>query len=353
MRRRPDEGAAVEEETADDAQHPQPAESGGITRAILLREAGGPEALRLETVEVGAPGPGEIRIRQTAVGVNFHDCYVRSGLYRTLPLPGIPGIEAVGRVEAVGEGVEGFAPGQRIGYVSAGYGAYAEARCLPAALAVALPDALDDAGAASILLKGLTACMLLRRVHRVSPGETILVHAAAGGVGQLLCAWGRHLGARVIGTVGSREKAEVATRAGAHEIILYREEDFAARVRDLTEGRGVAAAYDAVGRDTFLGSLDSLGFLGTLVNYGQASGPVDPLPPSALAAKSNALVRPIVFHHLRERASLDAMAGELFAAVAAGIVRPETFLSLPLAEAGESHRVLEARRTTGAVILIP
>ena len=324
-----------------------------MTRAIVLREPGGPEALRLEKVEIGPPGPGEIRLRQTAIGVNFHDCYVRSGLYQTLPLPGIPGIEAVGQVETVGEGVEGLVPGQRVGYVSRGYGAYAEARLLPADLAVPLPDTLSDEAAASILLKGLTACMLLRRVHRASAGETILVHAAAGGVGQLLCAWGRHLGARVIGTVGSREKAEVATRAGADHVILYREEDFSARVRAITGGEGVAVAYDAVGRDTFLGSLESLGFLGTLVNYGQASGPVEPLSPSALAVKSNALVRPIVFHHLRARASLDAMAGELFAAIAAGIIRPETFLALPLDQAGESHRILEARRTTGAVILVP
>ncbi|KQT58467.1 quinone oxidoreductase [Methylobacterium sp. Leaf456] len=324
-----------------------------MSRAVLLREHGGPEVLRVEEVAVGAPGPGEIRLRQTAIGVNFHDCYVRSGLYRTLPLPGVPGIEAVGHVEALGEGVEGLRVGSRVGYVSPGYGAYAETRRLPASLAVPLPDDLGDEAAASVLLKGLTACMLLRRVHRVSPGETILVHAAAGGVGQLLCAWAKHLGATVIGTVGSREKAEIATRAGADHVVLYREEDFVPRVREITEGRGVAAAYDAVGRDTFLGSLDCLGFLGTLVNYGQASGPVEPISPSALAAKSNALVRPIVFHHLRERAALGAMAGELFAAIAAGIVRPETFLALPLEDVGESHRTLEARRTTGSVILIP
>lgn len=327
---------------------------GGIrAQAIVLRETGGPETLRLEEVAVGAPGPGEIRIRQTAIGVNFHDCYVRSGLYQTLPLPGTPGIEAVGVITDLGEGVPGFAVGQRVGYVSAGYGAYAEARCLPARLAVALPDRLSDAGAASILLKGLTACMLVRRVHAVAPDETILVHAAAGGVGQLLCAWARHLGARVIGTVGSPEKAEVARRAGADHVVLYREEDFVARVHAITGGEGVAAAYDAVGRDTFLGSLACLAPLGILVNYGQASGPVDPLPPSALAAKSNTLARPIVFHHLRSRAALDGMAGALFELVEAGILRAETGLTLPLAQAGESHRILEARRTTGAVVLVP
>lgn len=191
-----------------------------MTRAIVLRETGGPETLRLEDIAVGAPGPGEIRIRQKAIGVNFHDVYVRSGLYRTLPLPGTPGIEAVGVIETLGEGVEGFVTGQRVGYVSAGYGAYAEARCLPAALAVALPDALSDEAAASILLKGLTACMLVRRVHTIAPGETVLVHAAAGGVGQLVCAWAKHLGARVIGTVGSPAKAEVAARAGADHVVL-------------------------------------------------------------------------------------------------------------------------------------
>jgi NADPH:quinone reductase len=321
--------------------------------AIVLRAHGGPEVLALEEVEVAAPGAGEILVRQTAVGVNFHDCYVRSGLYRTLPLPGIPGIEAVGRIEGVGANVADLRVGQRIGYVSRAYGGYAARRVLPAALAIPLPDDLDDVAAASLLLKGLTACMLLRRVYVVQPGDAILVHAAAGGVGQLLCRWGRHLGARVIGTAGSPEKAEIARAAGASEVILYREGGFAARVRALTGGEGVSAVYDAVGRDTFAESLESLAFCGTLVNYGQASGAVEPLAPATLGLRSNALARPVVFHYLRDRAALEAMAAEMFSALAAGVLRPETGLRLPLAEAGEAHAALEARATTGAVVLIP
>jgi NADPH:quinone reductase len=324
-----------------------------MTRAIVLRQHGGPETLALDEVAVGEPGPGEIAVRQTAVGVNFHDVYVRSGQYRTLPLPGIPGIEAVGTVTAVGAGVQGLSVGQRIGYVTGSYGGYAEARVLPAALAMPLPDSLGDVEAASLLLKGLTACMLLRRVYPVKAGDTILVHAAAGGVGQLLCRWGRHLGATVIGTAGSPEKAALAREAGANEVLAYREGGFAAAVKELTNGQGVQAVYDAVGRDTFHESLESLAFCGALVNYGQASGPVDPIAPSALGAKSNSLTRPVVFHYLRDRASLEAMAAELFPVIAAGVLRAEVGLQLPLAEAKEAHAALEARRTTGAVVLIP
>lgn len=307
----------------------------------------------LEEVDVGAPGPGEILLRQTAVGVNFHDCYVRSGLYRTLPLPGIPGIEAVGVVEALGEGVEQFRVGQRIGYVTGAYGGYAERRLLPAALAVALPDGLGDVAAASLLLKGLTACMLLRRVYPVKAGDVILVHAAAGGVGQLLCRWGRHLGARVIGTAGSADKAERARAAGAHEVILYRDGDFAETVMALTGGHGANAVYDAVGRDTFDQSLKCLAYFGSLVNYGQASGPVEPVPPATLGIRSNSLSRPVVFHYVRDRSSLGAMADEVFAAFAAGVLRAETALQLPLADAAKAHAALEDRTTVGATVLLP
>ena len=324
-----------------------------MPEAIVLQTHGGPEILQVTEVEVGHPGPGEIRIRQTAIGVNFHDVYVRSGLYRTLSLPGIPGIEAVGVVEEIGPDVTGLHLGQRVGYVTGEYGAYAQARVLPASWAVTLPDVLSDIAAASVTLKGLTACMLLRRVHVVRPGETILVHAAAGGVGQLLCSWAKHLGARVIGTAGSGEKAEIARRCGADHVILYRDEDVPARVSEITNAEGVAAAYDAVGRDTFLGSLASLSYFGMLVNYGQASGPVDPIAPAALAAKSNMLARPILFHYVRDRSSLDAMRRELFAVVEAGVVRPETGLVLPLRDAAEAHRAIESRRVAGAIVLIP
>ncbi len=271
----------------------------------MLRDFGGPDVLRLESVAVPAPGPGELRIRQTAVGVNFHDCYVRSGLYRTLPLPGVPGIEAAGVVEAVGPGVAGFSVGDRIGYVTGAYGAYASHRVLPAAIALRLPDGMDDRLAASVLLKGLTAEMLLRQVHRVEAGQTILVHAAAGGVGRILCQWAKHLGATVIGTAGSVAKAEVARASGCAHVILYREQDFVAEVKRITGGRGVDAAYDSVGHDTFDGSLECLAMRGHLVNFGQASGPVAPFQVQRLAGKSNSLTRPILFHYIAERAALE------------------------------------------------
>lgn len=324
-----------------------------MAEAIVLREHGGPEVLRLEPVEVGPPGPGALRLRQTAVGVNFHDVYVRSGLYRTLALPGIPGIEAAGVVEAVGPGVGGFAPGDRVGYITSAYGAYASERLLPAELALRLPEGLDDRLAATVLLKGLTAEMLVHRVRRVRPGEWLLVHAAAGGVGQLLCRWASRLGARVIGTAGGPEKAEVARDAGCEEVILYREEDFAERVREITGGRGVDAVYDSVGRDTFEGSLRCLAPLGHLVNFGQSSGPVPPFEVSRLAARSNGLFRPVVFHYAAGRAALDAMAASLFEALADGVLRPEPGRAFPLAEAAAAHSELESRRTAGPLVLVP
>ncbi|MBP0463271.1 quinone oxidoreductase [Roseomonas sp. PWR1] len=324
-----------------------------MPQAIMLREVGGPAMLRAESIDVPAPGPGELRIRQTAIGVNFHDCYVRSGLYRTLPLPGVPGIEAAGIVEAVGAGVTGFAAGDRIGYVTGGYGAYASHRVLPAAIALRLPDWMPERLAASVLLKGLTAEMLLRQVHRVQAGQTILVHAAAGGVGRILCQWAAHLGATVIGTAGSAAKAEVARAAGCAHVVLYRDQDFVAEVRRLTDGRGVDAAYDSVGHDTFDGSLDCLAPRGHLVNFGQASGPVPPFQVQRLAAKSNSLTRPILFHYIAERAALERMAAALFAVLEAGAVRAEPGAALPLAEAARAHHLLESRQAEAPLILLP
>ncbi|MBR0679199.1 quinone oxidoreductase [Roseomonas eburnea] len=324
-----------------------------MPEAIMLRDHGGPEALRAEKVAVPPPGPGELRLRQTAVGVNFHDCYVRSGLYRTLPLPGVPGIEAAGVVEAVGPGVTGFAPGDRVGYVTGGYGAYASHRVLPAALALRLPGWMDERLAASVLLKGLTAEMLLRQVHRVEAGQTILVHAAAGGVGRLLCQWAAHLGATVIGTAGSAAKAEAARAAGCAHVVLYREQDFVAEVKRITGGRGVDAAYDSVGKDTFDGSLDCLAPRGHLVNFGQASGPVPPFQVQRLAAKSNSLTRPIVFHYLAGRTALEAMAASLFAVLENGAVRAEPGATLPLAEAARAHHLLESRQAEAPLVLLP
>jgi len=318
-----------------------------------MSRPGGPEVLQPAETALPPPGPRELRLRQTAIGVNYHDVYVRSGLYQTLPLPGVPGIEAVGIVEDVGSDVSGFAPGDRIGYVTGSYGCYAEARNLDASLAVKLPEGITDAQWAATLMKAFTVCMLLHRVRRTQAGETVLVHAAAGGVGQLLCSWAGHIGARVIGTVGSTDKAAVARAHGADEIIFYREEDVAARVADLTRGEGAAAVYDAVGADTFRGSVDSLGFEGHLVNYGQASGPVEPFTPALLATRSLTITRPIVFHYIRTPEKLRAMAEETFAAFAAGAVKPIDPLELPFAEAAEAHRLLEARQSPGGIVLIP
>jgi NADPH2:quinone reductase len=324
-----------------------------MTRAIVLHETGGPEKLRFEAVEVGEPGAGELRIRHTAIGVNFHDTYVRSGSYRTLTLPGIPGVEAAVIIERVGPGVSGFAPGEHITYINEKYGGYAEARLLPARLALKIPDGLTDEAAAALTVKGVTACMLLRHVYAVRSGERLLVHAAAGAMGQLIVRWAKHLGATVIATAGSAAKARIARECGADQVILYREEDFVARVAHLTDGEGVHVAYDAVGADTFLGSLDCLGFRGTLVNFGQVSGPVPPFAVSRLAVRSNTLVRPLLFHYIRERQELEAMAREAFAAIAGGVIRASIGMRLPLERAGDAHVALESRATSGAVVLLP
>jgi NADPH2:quinone reductase len=324
-----------------------------MAQAIMLRAYGGPEALQPETVEVGAPGEGELRVRQTAIGVNYHDVYVRSGLYNTLVPPGIPGIEGAGVVTAVGPGVEGFAEGDRIGYITNQYGAYASERILPAEIALSLPASMDDRLAATVLLKGLTAEMLLRHVHRVEAGMTILVHAAAGGVGRLLSQWASAIGATVIGTAGTAEKREIALAAGCAHVILYREVDFVAEVRRLTKGRGVDVAYDGVGGDTFYGSLDSLATFGHLVNFGQASGPVEPLAMPLLAAKSLTVTRPIIFHYTGDTDRLRKMAASLFAAFANGTLTAEPGEAFPLHEAARAHEVLEARTATSPLLLIP
>ena len=321
--------------------------------AIVLRETGGPEVLRSESIAVGKPGAGELRVRQTAIGVNFHDVYVRSGLYRTLTLPGIPGIEAAGVVEEVGREVSGFAPGDRVAYVTGRYGAYASDRLLLAELAVHLPPGVDERLAAAALLKGLTAEMLAREVHHIQPSQMVLVHAAAGGVGRLLCQLARHLGATVIGTVGSEEKAELARGAGCEHTILYRQESFVERVREITGGRGVDVAYDSVGKDTFSGSLESLALRGHLVNFGQSSGPVEPLEVAKLAARSNSLTRPILFHYIAQRDSLERMAASVFDAIARAVLTVEPGRTFPLAEAAAAHEQLQARTAPGPLLLVP
>ena len=319
--------------------------------AVVIRRYGGPEVLVAEPVDVGAPGPGELKLRQTFVGVNFHDIYVRSGQYRTLPLPGVPGIEGVGVVQQLGAEVQGFAPGDRIGYITAAYGCYARERVLPARLAVKLPDGLSDEAAASLLLKGLTVRMLVDSVYRVRPGDWVLVQAAAGGVGRLLSQWASHLGGRVIGTVGSPAKAEIARAAGCAEVILYRRENVVERVQAITDGRGVDVAYDGVGKDTFGASLASLAPCAYLVNFGQASGPVEPVEMAQLAARSTTLSRPVVFHFTAERARLEQMSAALFAAVSAGWLSADAADVFPLDEAARAHRLLESGRAVRPVVL--
>ncbi len=325
-----------------------------MTHAIRFHETGGPEVLRWETVEVGEPGAGEARVRHTAVGLNFIDVYHRSGLYPVSELPSGIGLEAAGTVEAVGDGVGEVAPGDRVAYAFPPLGAYAEARVMPTHHLVKLPDGIDDRTAAAMMLQGLTAHYLLRRTYRVQPGDWILVQAAAGGVGLIACQWAKHLGAHVIGTVGNDEKAELAKAHGCDHPIVYTREDFAKRVHEITGGEGVAAVYDSVGKDTFAGSLDSLRPLGTLVSFGNASGPVAPFEPAMLAAKGSLfLTRPTLMDYTRRRDDLLKGAAELFDVVENGQVRIEVRQTYPLQEAAQAHRDLEARRTTGSTIMLP
>lgn len=322
-----------------------------MAKVMMMREAGGPEVLRAETVEVGEPGAGQIRLRQTAVGVNFHDIYVRSGLYNTLPLPGVPGLEAAGVVEAVGEGVKAFQPGDRVAYISGNYGGYADQRLLDASRAVRLPDHVDDAVAASMMVRGLTAYVLLHKVFPVRAGHTLLVQAAAGGVGQLLVQWARHLGATVIGTVGSEEKAAQVRAMGCDHVILYRQEDVVERVKAITEGRGVDVAYDSVGKDTFYGSLDALAPLGHLVNFGQSSGSVEPMPVALLARGSNTVVRPMLGHYIADLDHRDAAASAFFQALGDGTLKPAEPARYAFDDVGQAHTDMENRKTHGAVVL--
>ncbi|RTZ39976.1 quinone oxidoreductase [Candidimonas sp. SYP-B2681] len=319
--------------------------------AIVLHQAGPAENLKFEPVAVRAPLPGEIRLRHTAVGVNFHDVYVRSGLYKTLALPGIPGIEGVGVVTELGNEVEHLNVGDRVAYIHVGYGAYSEERTLPAEAAIRLSAGIDDHIIAATLLKGLTAQVLVHEVYAVKPGDWVLVHAAAGGVGSLLCQWASHLGAHVIGTVGSLHKVELAQRYGCNHVIQYRQEDFVARVKDITNGEGVQVAYDAVGKDTFFGSLACLAPCGHLANYGQASGPVPPFEVSALFAKSNSLSRPSVFQHLKKVEKRQAAAAALFEALNDHVLQPGHIATFGLANAAQAHHEMESRSRQGSVIL--
>ena len=325
-----------------------------MVKAIRIHRTGGPDAMRWEDVEVGAPGPGEVRIRHEAVGLNFIDVYFRTGLYPAPSLPFSPGMEGAGVVEAVGEGVDTLAAGDRIAYAAPPVGAYAEERLMPADKVVKVPAGIDSRQAAAMMLQGMTVEYLLRRTYPVQSGETILFHAAAGGVGLIACQWAKHLGATVIGTVGSDEKAELARAHGCDHTIVYTRESFTDRVRELTDGAGVPVVYDAVGRDTFAGSLDCLRPRGMLVSFGQSSGKIDPFDVGILSAKGSLYVtRPTLMTYTASRADLESSAQALFDAVAAGAVRITVHQTFPLAEAADAHRALESRRTTGSTILVP
>lgn len=322
-----------------------------MPHAIRFHRTGGPEVLVWEQVQVGDPGPGEVRIRQTAVGLNFIDVYVRRGLYPA-SLPSGLGSEGAGVVEAVGAGVSTLKPGDRVAYGYAPVGAYAEVRLIPADRLLRLPDAIDDRTAAALMLKGLTVQYLIRQTYRVKAGDTILLHAAAGGVGLLLSQWARHLGATVIGTVGSEEKAQLARANGCEHVIVYTREDFVERVAQITGGRKVPVVYDSVGRDTFMKSLDCCAPLGLVVLFGQSSGPVEPFNLGLLASKGSLFVtRPTLGTYVADPARLAAMGRELFEVVQSGAVRVDVRQTYPLKEAARAQADLEARRTTGSTVL--
>jgi NADPH2:quinone reductase len=322
-----------------------------MTHAIVVSRHGGPDVLSWQPFAVGEPGPGEVRLRQTAVGVNFIDVYFRTGLYAADP-PFVPGLEGAGVVETVGPGVDDLRAGDRVAYASRPMGAYAEARLMPAERLVKLPSSVGDQQAAAMMLKGMTAEYLLLRTFEVRPGTWILIHAAAGGLGLIVCQWARHLGARVIGTVSNEEKAELAVAHGCEFPILYTREDFVARTREITGGEGVHVVYDSVGQDTFLRSLDCVRPLGMVVSLGQSSGAVERFDPGLLQAKGSLFVtRPSLFHYIARRDDLRASAAALFDVVGRGIVRSAPSQVLPLREAAEAHRALEARATTGATVL--
>lgn len=320
--------------------------------AMRIHETGGPEKLMWEQVEVGAPGPGQVKVRNTAIGLNFIDTYQRSGLY-PMPLPFIAGSEGAGVVEAVGPKVKEFKVGDRVAYANP-VGAYAEVLLRPAEKLVKIPAGVDDRTAAAMMLKGLTAQYLIRRTYRVKKGETILVHAAAGGVGQILCQWGKHLGATVIGTVGNDEKAAIAKKLGCRHVIVTSRENFVERVKEITKGKGVPVVYDGVGKDTFMGSIDCLAPLGMMVSFGNASGAVTQFNPGILAQKGSLfLTRPTLNTYAASREDLVKGARELFAVVKSGKVKISVNQTYPLRDAAQAHRDLEARKTTGSTVLLP
>ncbi len=324
-----------------------------MVKAVRVHGYGGPEALSVDEIEVGAPGPGEVLVRHTAVGLNFIDTYHRSGLYKLERLPHTLGVEGAGVIEEVGVDITDLAPGDRVAYGGA-IGSYCEMRVMDAGRLVKLPDGLGDEQAAAMMLQGMTVRYLVRRVHEIAPGETVLIHAAAGGIGLIFCQWAKHLGATVIGTVSSDQKAALAEAHGCDHPIVYTREDFVARVRQLTDGAGVPVVYDSVGKETWQGSLDCLAPLGLMVSFGNASGPAPAFTVLDLMSRGSLFVtRPVLAHYTAAREDLLETANDLFDVVASGAVKIEINQRYALGEAEDAHRDLEGRRTTGSSILIP
>ncbi|QYF96053.1 quinone oxidoreductase [Massilia sp. PAMC28688] len=324
-----------------------------MAKAIRVHRTGGPEVMELVDVDVGAPGPGEALVRHAAIGVNFIDCYFRSGLYPQ-PLPGALGMEGAGVVEAVGAGVTHVKAGDRVAYAGRPNGAYAEARVMPADILLKLPDSMSFETGAAMMLQGLTVQYLFRRTAQLKRGDTILFHAAAGGVGLIACQWAKALGVNMIGTVGSEEKAELARAHGCTHVINYNTDNFVERVRDITDGKMVSVVYDSIGKDTFTGSLDCLQPLGLMVSFGNASGPVPDFSLGELSARGSLFItRPTLFAYAAKRADLEAMAADLFEVVSSGAVKIEVHQRYPLADVARAHADLEARRTTGSSVLLP
>ncbi|OGR16431.1 MAG: quinone oxidoreductase [Desulfobacterales bacterium GWB2_56_26] len=325
-----------------------------MTHAIRMHTTGGPEVLSWEPYDPGMPEPGEVRLIHEAIGLNFIDVYHRSGLYPLPAFPAIPGLEGAGTVEMVGEGVTEFRKGDRVAYAGQPPGAYAEVRNIPAHRLVKLPEEISTRQGAAMMLQGMTARYLLKGCYPVQAGSTLLIHAAAGGVGSLVCQWASHIGATVIGTVGSAEKARAAQENGCTHTILYREEDFAERVKDITKGRGVDVVYDSVGKTTFMKSLDCLRPMGMMVTFGQSSGPIGPIDTGILAQKGSLfLTRPTLMVYTAKREDLLAHARDLFNVVASGAVKIRIMQEYPLRDAARAHRDLEDRKTRGSSILVP
>ena len=323
-----------------------------MTKAIRIHAPGGPEVMRWEDVPTPEPGPGEVLVKHAAVGLNYIDVYFRTGLYKT-PMPATPGMEASGTVAALGPDVTEFAVGDRVAYGTGAVGSYATERAVPVERLVKLPDEIGFETAAAMMLQGMTAQYLVRRTHRVQKGETIVVHAAAGGVGLILCQWARHIGATVIGVVSTEAKAELARAHGAEHVVVGHA-DLPAQVKRITGGAMVPVVYDSVGKDTFMGSLDCLAPLGLMVTYGNASGPVPPVEPALLAAKGSLyLTRPTLATYTAKRADLLATANDLFDVVKKGVVKIRVNQTFPLRDAAAAHIALESRRTTGSTVLIP